>query len=182
MISKTSNCWVTNMRCPTYSRTYCAIQVKRISYNSRSKFVFVFRIAFFHLIVVVMFSFALVMFQIGAKIRLRRRAKSYMSSTLFNEDISRVLFPHIAKIRSHTGLASESMILLMENFGYHMKDNTLRTLGSIGFRWLFSSFTWQISFNTSTFISLVFLRSEWVKNFLIIIIRPHFSSNRFLII
>jgi ABC-type arginine transport system permease subunit len=49
---------------------------------------------------------------------------------LFNEYMSTVLLPQIARVRSNPGLENELAVLLMDDCSVHMHNDTLKELTS----------------------------------------------------
>jgi hypothetical protein len=51
-----------------------------------------------------------------------------MNRMLFNEYISTILLPYIARVRSNPRFENEPAVLLMETYLAHMHDDTLKEL------------------------------------------------------
>jgi hypothetical protein len=66
--------------------------------------------------------------RLGVDFILRRRSKPYMSSQLFAEYISKVLFPCIDELRSNEEFADKEAVLLMDNYSIHVQMETLQMI------------------------------------------------------
>jgi hypothetical protein len=67
-------------------------------------------------------------FRLGSDIMLKKPDDPDMNTMLFNEYVSIVLLPLIARVRSNPELDNELAVLLMDDCSDHMRNDTLKEL------------------------------------------------------